>query len=105
MSESSSRSSNSISGTGSGAASSTPRVATYSGRTVRRRWPLGSMFLDGMRDQLSGLQEDVEEAGLTEEGEEKLGSASGGEGEGEDVAGVMAVRELAEEDQGDERCG
>jgi hypothetical protein len=81
-----------------------------------------------MRDQLSGFQEDeagrenhaqgypldgveeiaqedVEETGLTEEGEEKLGSAGGGESEGECIAGVMAVRELAEEDQGDERCG
>src|ERR1700729_835634 len=58
MSESSSRSSKSMTGTGSGRVSSTPRVATYSGRTVRRRWPLGSMFLDGMGDQLSGLQEE-----------------------------------------------
>src|ERR1700722_8767626 len=126
-SASSSSSSNSMSGTGGGAASSTPRVATYSGRTVRRRWPLGSMFLDGMRDQLSGLQEDkaggedhaqrypldgveevaqedVEETGLTEKGEEELGSADGGEGEGEGVAGMVTVRELTEEDQGDERC-
>jgi hypothetical protein len=86
------------------------------------------MFLDGMGDQLSGLQEDkagredhaqgypldgveeiaqedVEETGLTEEGEEKLNGAGGGQGEGEGVAGVMAVRELADEDQGDERCG
>ena len=45
-------------GTGGGWISSTPRVATYSGRTVRRRWPLGSMFLDGMGDQLSGLEEE-----------------------------------------------
>src|SRR5271156_6576162 len=57
-SESSSTSSNSMTGTGSGVASSMPRVATYSGRTVRRRWPLGSMFLDGMGDQLSWQQND-----------------------------------------------
>jgi hypothetical protein len=50
-------------------------------------------------------QEDVEETGLAEEGEEKLNGAGGGQGEGEDIAGMMAVRELAEEDQGDERCG
>ena len=42
--------------------SSTPRVARYSGFTVWRRWPLGSMFLDGMGDQLSGLEE-KDEAG------------------------------------------
>jgi hypothetical protein len=83
------------------------------------------MFLDGMGDQLSGLQEDkagredhaqrypldgvkeiaqedVEEAGLAEEGEEKLGSAGGGESEGEGVAGVMAAGELPEEEDGKE---
>ena len=54
---SSSSSSKSMTGTGGGGVSSTPRVARYSGLTVRRRWPLGSMFLDGMGDQLSGLQE------------------------------------------------
>ena len=41
--------------------------------------------------------------GLAEEGEEELGCAGGGEGEGEGVAGVMAVRKLAEEDEGEER--
>src|SRR5882762_3308799 len=50
-------SSKSMTGTGGGVGSSTPRVARYSGFTVRRRWPLGSMCLDGMGDQLSGLQE------------------------------------------------
>jgi hypothetical protein len=73
----------------------------YSGFTVRRRWPLGSMFLDGMGDQLSGLQEKdqasggdhaegdpldgVEEArvgvGLADEGQEELCNAGGREGE------------------------
>jgi hypothetical protein len=86
------------------------------------------MFLDGMGDQLSGLQEkdkagcedhakrdpldgveeiaeqDVEETGLAEEGEEKLGGAAGGEGEGERVARVVAARELAEEGKSDESC-
>ena len=52
-----SSSSSSRTGTGTGT-SSTPRVARYSGFTVRRRWPLGSMFLDGMGDQLSWQQKD-----------------------------------------------
>src|SRR5437879_2420860 len=60
---SSSRSSKSMTGTGGGGVSSTPRVARYSGFTVRRRWPLGSMCLDGMGDQLSGLQEKDEAGG------------------------------------------
>ncbi len=38
---------------GRAASGSTPRVATYSARTEWWRWPLGSMFLDGMGDQLS----------------------------------------------------
>src|SRR6202041_3635701 len=100
-SESSSSSSESMTGTGGGTVSSTPRVARYSGFTVRRRWPLGSMFLDGMGDQLSRLQEKdktggrdhaegdpldwVEEAlvgiRLAEEGEEELNGPGGGEGE------------------------
>src|SRR5271154_1862902 len=125
LSVSSSSSSKSMTGTGGGRVSSTPRVARYSGFTVRRRWPLGSMFLDGMGDQLSGLQEKdeagggnhsegdpldgVEEGGvrerLTEEGEEELGCAGGGEGEGEGVAGVLAARELAEKNDGEERRG
>ena len=58
--------------------------------------------LDGVEEI---AQEDVEETGLTEEGEEKLGSAGDGESEGEGVAGMVTARELAEEDQGDERCG
>src|SRR6266481_1699171 len=57
-----SRSSKSMTGTGDGVGSSTPRVARYSGFTVRRLWPLWSMCLDGMGDQLSGLQE-KDEAG------------------------------------------
>ena len=109
-------------GTGGGMVSSTPRVARYSGFTVRRRWPLGSMFLDGMGDQLSRLQEKeeaggddhaegypldgVEEGrrgiGLAEEGEEKLRGAGGGEGQGESVAGVAAMRELAEKEEGED---
>src|SRR5882757_1140715 len=126
---SSSISSKSMTGIGGGAGSSTPRVARYSGFTVRRRWPLGSMFLDGMGDQLSGLQEEdeagggdhaegdpldgVEETGvgkwLAEEGEEELGGAGGCEGEGEGVSwmlatGVVAVPESTEEDEGEERC-
>src|SRR5271170_273208 len=104
VSASSSSSSKSMMGTGGGRASSTPRVARYSGFTVRRRWPLGSMFLDGMGDQLSGLQ-DEDDAGqsdhaegdpldgveervlrrrvevrLAEEGKEKLRGAGGGQG-------------------------
>src|SRR6267154_1624414 len=59
---SSSISSKSMMGTGGGGGSSTPRVARDSGFTVRRRWPLGSMCLDGMGDQLSGLEE-KDEAG------------------------------------------
>src|ERR1700733_14448562 len=135
-SASSSSSSNSMSGTGGGAASSTPRVATYSGRTVRRRLPLWSMFLDGMSDHLSGLQEDkaggedhaqrypldgveevaqedVEETGLTEEGEEELGSADGGGGEGDSdargegggEAGVAAFGEVTEGEEGPDKGG
>src|ERR1700745_3985415 len=92
---SSASSSSSNTGMGGGVGSSTPRVARYSGFTVRRRWPLGSMFLDGMGDQLSGLQEKdkargsdhaegdpldgVEEAsvgiGLAEEGQKELRGA------------------------------
>src|SRR5271155_6248124 len=68
LSVSSSSSSKSMTGTGGGRVSSTPRVATYSGRTVRRRWPLGSMFLDGMGDQLSGLQE-KDDAGQSDHAE------------------------------------
>src|ERR1700736_4435159 len=41
-------SSSSRTGMGSGAGSSTPRVARYSARTEWCRWPLGSMFLEGM---------------------------------------------------------
>jgi len=82
------------------------------------------MFLDGMGDQLSWLEEDdgagesdhgqgdpldgVEEGwgglkvwvGLADEGEEELRGACGGEGEGEGIARVAAVAELAEEDDG-----
>jgi hypothetical protein len=83
------------------------------------------MFLDGMGDQLSGLEEEdearendhtegdpldgVEEGcgligrvgeGLAEEGQQELRCAGGGEGEGEDVAGMTAVPELAEECEG-----
>src|SRR6202023_3589092 len=105
---SSSRSSKSMTGTGGGVGSSTPRVARYSGFPVRRRWPLGSMFLDGMGDQLSGLQENdeagdsdhaegdpldgIEEAriweGLADERQEELCGARSGEGEGKGVAGM-----------------
>src|SRR5437899_687500 len=111
VSVSSLRSSKSMTGIGGAVGSSTPRVARYSGFTVRRRWPLGSMCLDGMRDQLSGLQEEDEAAGgdhaegnpldgveesgagegLAEEGQEELRGAGGGEGEGEDVAGIVAA--------------
>src|ERR1700728_2728926 len=97
-------SSRSMTGTGGGVGSSTPRVARYSGLTVRRRWPLGSMFLDGMGDQLSGLKkkdyasegdhaeshplDGVEEAcfgvGLTQKSEEELSCAGGRECESED---------------------
>src|SRR6202020_1595769 len=128
-SSASSSKSTSRTGTGGGTTSSTPRVARYSCFTVRRRWPLGSMFLDGMGDQLSGLEEKdgasegdhdegdpldgIEEGsggfevwgGLAEEREEELGGAGGGEGEGEGVAGVVAVAELAEEDEGQRGCG
>ena len=98
--------------------SSTPRVARYSGRTVRRRWPLGSMFLEGIGDQLSGFGvsgaqgdqtggedhgeggplDGIEETrggavggdyGFAEEGDEELGDAGGGEGEDDDVSGVV----------------
>jgi hypothetical protein len=86
------------------------------------------MFLDGMGDQLSGLQEEdktgcedhakrdpldgveeiaqgeAEETGLAKEGKEELGCASGGEGEGERVAGVVTARKLEEEHKGDESC-
>ena len=48
--------------------SSTPRVARYSGFTVWRRWPLGSMCLDGMGDQLSGSEE-KDEAGEADHAE------------------------------------
>src|SRR3984885_14836876 len=105
-------SSSSRTGTGGGVSSSTPRVARYSGLTVRRRWPLGSMFLDGMGDQLSGLEEEdstcqhdhsqcdpldgVQEGwggfevwvGLAEKSQEELRGACGGEGEGEGIARV-----------------
>src|SRR5580704_10626473 len=121
---SSSSSSKSMTGTVGGVGSSTPRVARYSGFTVRRRWPLGSMCLDGMGDQLSGLEEEdesgesdhaegdpldgVEEAcvpvGLAKEGQEELCGACGGEGEGGGVARVVAVVELAEEDDGEKGC-
>src|SRR5271170_55050 len=101
---SSASSSSSTTGTGGGRVSSAPLVARYSGLTVRRRWPLGSMFLDGMGDQLSGLK-DEDDAGqsdhaegdpldgveervlrrrvevrLAEEGKEKLRGAGGGQG-------------------------
>src|ERR1700761_5192989 len=103
-------SSRSMTGTGGGVGSSTPRVARYSGLTVRRRWPLGSMFLDGTGDQLSGLKEKdyasegdhaegdpldgVEEAcfgvRLTQKGQQELSCAGGSEGDGEDISGVTA---------------
>ena len=38
--------------------------------------------------------------GLAEEGQEELQRAGGDEGEGEGVAGVLAARESAEEDDG-----
>jgi hypothetical protein len=82
------------------------------------------MFLDGMGDQLSGLQakdeascddhsqgyplDGVEDPGvgegLAEEGEEKLHSACCGEGEGQGVAGVLAARELAQEHECEKCC-
>src|SRR5437879_11154248 len=124
VSASSSRSLKSMTGIAGGADSSTPRVARYSGFTVWRRWPLGSMCLDGMGDQLSRLQEEdeasggdhaegdpldgVEESGagkgLAEEGQEVLRGAGSGEGEGEGVAGIVAAWERAEKDDGKRRC-
>src|ERR1700733_11296288 len=121
-SESSSSSSKSMTGTGGGSSGSTPRVARYSGFTVRRRWPLGSMFLDGMGDQLSGLQkkDDASEGDhaegdpldrvegtcvgirLAKEGQEELCSTSSGEGHGEGVARGAAVLELAKGDEGED---
>ena len=86
---------------------------------------MGSMFLDGMRDQLSGLEQKdetgeedhaegdpldgVEELGvwfgvrigLAEEAQEKLSGTSGGQGQGECVAGVLAVAELTHKEGGD----
>jgi hypothetical protein len=82
------------------------------------------MFLDGMGDQLSGLQEKdqagegdhaqgdplngIEEVGvgegLAQEGEEELGCAGGREGEGEGVARAMAARKLTEKCKR-EKCG
>src|ERR1700679_289098 len=50
-------------------------------------------------------QEDVVQTGLTEEGEEELDETGSGEGRGEDVAGTVAARELAEEHEGEEDCG
>src|SRR5580658_4127537 len=113
-----------MTGTGGGRVSSTPRVARYSGLTVRRRWPLGSMFLDGMGNQLSALQEkdkagDGDHAegypldwvenlcvgeGLAEEGEEKLYCACDCESQSKGIAGVLAARELAQEDEGEKCC-
>src|SRR6185312_3538072 len=48
-----SSSSRSMVGMTGGGGGSAPRVARYSGLTVRRRWPLGSMCLDGMGSGLS----------------------------------------------------
>ncbi len=100
--------------------SSTPRVARYSARTEWRRWPLGSMFLEGMGGGLSelgvrgaksdeaggedhgesspldGVEESFEGVlgggdGLAEEGDEELGDAGGGEGQGDDGSGVVGA--------------
>jgi hypothetical protein len=80
------------------------------------------MFLDGMGDQLSrlqekdeaggedhtegypldGVEEDTGGIGLAEEGEEKLRGARDGEGQGQSVAGIAAARELAEKENGEE---
>ena len=49
----------------------------------------------GSRRPASGI-------GLAEEGEEELCGAGGGEGEGQGVAGVVAARELAEKEDGEE---
>jgi hypothetical protein len=82
------------------------------------------MFLDGMGDQLSGLQQEdetgeedhaegdpldwVEEFGvgfevriwLAEEAQKKLGGSGGCHGHGECVAWMLAVAESAQEDGG-----
>jgi hypothetical protein len=83
---------------------------------------LGSMFLDGMGDQLSRLEkkddtgksdhaecdplDGIEQAclwvWLTEEGQEELGGAGGGKGEREDVARMIAELEVAEEEDGED---
>src|SRR5579871_404332 len=127
---SSASSSKSISrtGMGSGVGSSTPRVARYSCLTVRRRWPLGSMFLDGMGDQLSGLERDetggcdhaegdpldgIEEIAewdgvgerLPEESEEVLRYSGGNQGGGDGVSSMAVRGEVTEEAEGDEGRG
>src|SRR6266851_405438 len=109
-SSASSSKSTSSTGMGGGVGSSTPRVARYSALTERRRWPLGSMCLDGMGGQLSGLERDnaggdhhaegdpldgVEHGakqdgvgvGLAQEGEEELGHACSVERHGMQAGG------------------
>src|ERR1700722_18840926 len=72
-------SSSSRTGIAGGVGSSTPRVARYSARTEWRRWPLGSMFLEGMGGGLSEL-------GVR--GAERDEAGGGGHREGNPLEGV-----------------
>src|ERR1700738_4934994 len=105
-------SSSSSTGMGSGAGSSTPRVARYSARTEWCRWPLGSMFLEGMvllflgggfGPDIDGYGLDVDGAGRHhhEQGYPLDGVEDGGEGQAVGVeAGVAQERDEELSDAG-----
>jgi hypothetical protein len=56
-------------------------------------------------DPLDGVEKTQVGIGLAEEGKKKLNGACGGECQGDDVAGVAAATELAEEDCRQDGCG
>src|SRR5215475_5345645 len=121
-------SSSSMSRTGmtGAAAGSTPRVARYSGLTVWRRLPLGSMCFDGICENPSRLLDEEErscddhtdgnpldgvkqravgvvfELGLAEEGEEELRESAEKECEGSGV--LSSAAEMTVRDDSDEEC-
>ena len=90
---------------------------------MRRRWPLGSMFLDGMGNQLSrlyeknqcgysdhtegdpldGIEKTLGWIGLTEECQEELDCSCSCECESYCVAMISASRKLAKKEGGNER--
>src|ERR1700733_2118755 len=96
---SSSSSPKSMTGTGGGSSGSTPRVARYSGLEKKDDACEGDHAEGDPLDRVEGARVGI---GLAKEGQEELSSTSSGEGQGEGVAGVATVLELAKQDKGED---